>query len=150
MKQIIALQQYTDKYVSLYEGEIRNISDTIANKLIEEDIVAEHSDSSGGGSGGGFPLEIMVVNFHVPLSGSEITSDKTYGEITDAAMKGNFILGCWHATNVWNGEEVLVSHDYSIIRVYTGTPAVDFNGGSIKLSMSNTSEKDNNIWQVKS
>ena len=33
--EIIALQEYTDRYVSLYEGEIRNISDDLANKLIE-------------------------------------------------------------------------------------------------------------------
>lgn len=52
MKQIITLQEYTDKYVSLYEGEIRNIEDGIANKLIEEGIVAEHGETSpdGGGS----------------------------------------------------------------------------------------------------
>ena len=49
MKQIIALQQYTDKYISLYQGEVRNISDTIANKLIEEGIVAEHDQTSPGG-----------------------------------------------------------------------------------------------------
>lgn len=49
MKEIIALQQYTDKTISLYEGEIRNIEDTLANKLIEQNIVAEHAESGGGG-----------------------------------------------------------------------------------------------------
>lgn len=43
--EIIALKQYTDKYVSLYEGEIRNLNDIIAQKLIEQSIVAEHDDS---------------------------------------------------------------------------------------------------------
>ena len=41
--QIIAKQEYTDKYVSLYEGQIRNISDSLANSLIEKGIVVEHS-----------------------------------------------------------------------------------------------------------
>ena len=54
--EIIALQQYTDKYVSLYEGEIRNIQDSLANRLIEKGIIAEHDEGSGGipsGGGGG-------------------------------------------------------------------------------------------------
>lgn len=46
MKQIIALQEYSDKYISLYEGEIRNIEDILADKLIEQGIVAEHNDNS--------------------------------------------------------------------------------------------------------
>lgn len=45
MKKIIALQEYTDKYVSFYEGEIRNIEDKLADQLIEKGIVAEHSNS---------------------------------------------------------------------------------------------------------
>lgn len=44
--EIIALQQYTDKYVSLYEGEIRNLEDKLANKLIEKNIVKQHTNSS--------------------------------------------------------------------------------------------------------
>ena len=46
MKEIIALQEYTDKYISLYEGEIRNIQDGIADKLIEKGVVAEHDQTS--------------------------------------------------------------------------------------------------------
>lgn len=49
MKQIIALQEYSDKYISLYEGEIRNIETELANRLIEQGIVAEHGDSEGSG-----------------------------------------------------------------------------------------------------
>lgn len=45
MKQIIAKQEYTDKYVSLYEGQIRNIENDLADRLIEKGIVAEHNDS---------------------------------------------------------------------------------------------------------
>lgn len=46
MKQIIALQEYTDKYVSLYQGEIRNIETELANRLIEQGIVAEHDNDN--------------------------------------------------------------------------------------------------------
>ena len=44
MTEIIALQEYTDKYISLYQGEIRNIVDDLANQLINKGIVAEHHD----------------------------------------------------------------------------------------------------------
>ena len=56
MKEIIALKEYTDKYVSLYEGEIRNIENNLADRLITQEIVAEHSDSSSGGGGAGITL----------------------------------------------------------------------------------------------
>ncbi len=49
--EIIALQQYTDKYISLYEGEIRNIQNVLAQKLIKKGIVAEHSDDKNSESG---------------------------------------------------------------------------------------------------
>ena len=49
MKQIIALQEYTDKFISLYEGEIRNIEDNLAQELIEKGIVAEHNEDSDEG-----------------------------------------------------------------------------------------------------
>ena len=49
MKQIIALQQYSDKHVSLYEGEIRNLSNQIADRLIEEKVVALHGDNDSNG-----------------------------------------------------------------------------------------------------
>lgn len=42
--QIIALQEYTDKYISLYEGEIRNLNKEIAERLIEQGIVREHDN----------------------------------------------------------------------------------------------------------
>lgn len=38
--EVIALQEYTDKYISLYEGEIRNIPESLANDLIDKGIVA--------------------------------------------------------------------------------------------------------------
>lgn len=46
--EIIALQEYTDNHISLYEGEIRNIQDSLANDLISKNIVALHTDSNLG------------------------------------------------------------------------------------------------------
>ena len=35
MKEIIALKESTGQYMSRYEGEIRNIADDLADRLIE-------------------------------------------------------------------------------------------------------------------
>lgn len=59
--EIIALQDYTDQYISLYENEVRDIFDSLANKLITKGIVAQHdsveqnsgSNSSSSSGGGG-------------------------------------------------------------------------------------------------
>lgn len=59
--QIIAKQEYTDKYVSLYEGQIRNINDSLANSLIEKGIVAEHDEDSGGIPSGGW-IRVSVLD----------------------------------------------------------------------------------------
>lgn len=61
MKQIIALQEYTDKYVSFYEGEIRNIEQNLADRLIERGIVAEHTEGGDEG-GGGFSIDEFAEN----------------------------------------------------------------------------------------
>ena len=50
MIEVIALQEYSDKIISLYEGEIRNIEENLAYDLIRRKIVALHTDSEGGGS----------------------------------------------------------------------------------------------------
>ena len=42
--EIIALKEYTDRYISLYEGEIRNINEPLALRLIEQGVVANHED----------------------------------------------------------------------------------------------------------
>lgn len=43
--EIIALQEYTDKHISIYQGEVRNISDELAAELIEKGIVAQHDET---------------------------------------------------------------------------------------------------------
>ncbi len=69
--EIIALQEYTDKYISLYEGEIRNIQNVLANKLIEQGIVAEHNESSSGGGEGG---NSSFIFYPVLVSGEIVTN----------------------------------------------------------------------------
>lgn len=79
--EIITLQEYTDQYVSLYEGEIRNLPNDLAMRLINKGVAAQHdkdvlsrvtSDDNGkilsvvngkpafvensGGGGGGNPI----------------------------------------------------------------------------------------------
>lgn len=80
---IIALQEYTDKYISLYEGEIRNINDPLAQRLIEKGIVKEHSDSS---SDKGITI-IDISRFQV---GEKI--NKTWQEIYNLVNTGNIVI----------------------------------------------------------
>lgn len=40
--EIITLQEYTDQYVSLYEGEIRNLPNDLALRLINKGVAAQH------------------------------------------------------------------------------------------------------------
>lgn len=40
--EIITLQAYTDQYVSLYEGEIRNLPNDLALRLINKGVAAQH------------------------------------------------------------------------------------------------------------
>ena len=40
--EIITLQEYTDQYVSLYEGEIRNLPNDLALRLISKGVAAQH------------------------------------------------------------------------------------------------------------
>lgn len=91
--EIIALQDYTDKYLSLYQGQIRNIGNNLANKLITKGIVAEHdtinteNSSSGGSSSGDSSSGGGVLYGNVTLQetgggseGRSIKSETKWGE----------------------------------------------------------------------
>ena len=78
MKQIIALQEYTDKYISLYQGEIRNIETELANRLIEKNIVAEHNKTGPGEESGYSKITELTTlfedNVHFdPVDGTNFT-----------------------------------------------------------------------------
>ena len=99
MKQIIALQEYTDKFISLYQGEIRNIEDNLADKLIEEGIVAEHSDESqgGGDNKNEDSVFVAVANLIERAESDDILIpdfqlNKTCSELNDAVKKDKVIL----------------------------------------------------------
>ena len=81
MKQIIALKEYSDKYISLYQGEVRNIGYELANRLIEEGIVAEHNETGNSGSSGGVPT---------------ISSLPEMIQISSTEIDGNSVEACWN------------------------------------------------------
>lgn len=94
MKEIIALKEYTDKYISIYEGEIRNIEEPLAQRLIAEGIVAEHSEDSGEGGSGSksedniFP--VVAYNAANDSSTPQWVIDKTYQEVTTAINNNKY------------------------------------------------------------
>ena len=94
MKQIIALQEYTDKHVSLYEGEIRNIGNNLADELIAKGVVAEHDEAS---SNKDSDEGIFVVNFDVKVNTDSgnidlLTLDKSYQQTLEAYLNGKEII----------------------------------------------------------
>lgn len=93
--EIIALKQYTDRYISLYQGEIRNIGNNLATKLIEQGIVAEHDEigseegNSSGSSGGAFIVEITDQQLSQDEESIPIfILSATWNEIQEAILAG--------------------------------------------------------------
>ncbi len=103
--EIIALQDYTDKYVSLYEGEVRNIGKNLANRLIAKGIIAEHDETESGSSSGGSGsstdggVNKLVVHF----DSTTFESDATYADISAAHQAG------------WSIEGLIDSNEASVI-----------------------------------
>lgn len=99
-KEIIALKEYTDQYISLYQGEIRNVGYELANRLIEQGIVAEHDETgSGEGSSSGSSSGAFVATFNITQDEDEseniidvVTCDKTVAEIKTAYQSGATII----------------------------------------------------------
>ena len=103
MKEIIALQDYTNQYISLYQGEIRKIETNLANKLIALGVAAQHStiNPSGGGSGSDCSCEIFKVEIlaYEPLSEEDddyLYLNKSYKEIKSAFNDGKNIIFYTH------------------------------------------------------
>lgn len=86
--EIIALQEYTDKYISLYEGQIRNIEDKLAEELIEKGIVAEHTDD-GDKKDSSVPTIIFWSQYDQPSGVVTTKSNYTKEEILNLA-KNNY------------------------------------------------------------
>ena len=134
MKQIIALQEYTDKVISLYEGQIRNIQNSLADKLIEEGIVAEHSDSSGDG---GKNNNIVRVNFTYVHAEDKMISDKTFDELLDALDDGKILMGV-QGEKMTTGSTAVCG--VSWVSFYAGTFLVTFNTLDYYLIQNNVNE----------
>jgi len=83
--EIIALQEYTDKYISLYEGEIRNVNKELADRLIEKGIVTEHTED------GTTKSDIMIVNIGVRTGETTYLMDHTGEEIIDWIDNGKIV-----------------------------------------------------------
>ena len=109
MKQIIALQEYTDKYISLYEGEIRNIQNSIADKLIQQGVVAEHSEDQIAPSGGKNEMVIVIAELSSNEGNYIVNSvSHTYTEILEAENNGKLVIAkCVHTTNYGNQYYIL-------------------------------------------
>ena len=118
--EIIAKQEYTDKYVSLYEGEIRNIPDVIANKLIEQNIVAEHSDSNPSGGEGEEEKNnnvVWIIRKDDSTSPPTLTLTMPVNEIAEAAYAGKPLGVVINGYEGENGLEVIggqISTTYTI------------------------------------
>lgn len=81
--EIIALQEYTDKYVSLYQGEIRNINTELAERLIEKDIVKQHNQNDQESSDNkAFRIKVTVAGTFPNITSA--TADKTFQEVLSA------------------------------------------------------------------
>lgn len=112
--EIIALQQYTDKYVSLYEGEIRNLEDKLANKLIAKNIVKPH----GASTGNELPQITTSNNGDIlTVVEGEWVSAKPTTELPSVTSSNNgnvltVVEGTWAAAASGGGGNVVVMYTY--------------------------------------
>lgn len=91
--EIIALQQYTDKYVSLYQGEIRNINTELAERLIEKKIVRQHIENEDSSDKNNTSiLKVTITPNGNIVNVTQGTVDKTYDEMVSAYQAGKTIL----------------------------------------------------------
>lgn len=83
---VIALQEYTDKYISMFEGEIREITDEIlADELIANEILAEKSDEEE------TPVQKPVLNFTYDETEEEWSCNYTWEEIESLDEDKNWV-----------------------------------------------------------
>lgn len=112
--QIIALQEYTDKYVSLYQGQIRNIPDQIAQKLIEQNIVAEHGDSSSEGGGNVVICDIDCKNYIAQHDNQrhDVECEYSFDEIFNMLKNGKIVIAHIYTSTVPGSTDVYIPFDF--------------------------------------
>ena len=111
--QIIALQEYTDKYVSLYQGQIRNIPDQIAQKLIEQNIVAEHGDSEGAGNV--VICDIDCKNYVAQYDNQrhDVECKYSFDEIFNMLKNGKIVIAHIYSSAVVGSVDVYIPFDFN-------------------------------------
>lgn len=93
MKQIIAKQEYTDKFISLYEGQIRNIGNDLADRLIEKGIVAEHTEDESSEGNNVFLIHMTCrETFGIENTFSDYVISETFEEIKQAIINKKIIF----------------------------------------------------------
>ena len=93
MKQIIAKQEYTDKFISLYEGQIRNIENDLADRLIEKGIVAEHTEDGSNEGNNVFLIHMTCrETFGMESTFSDYIISETFEEIKQAIINKKIIF----------------------------------------------------------
>lgn len=118
MIEVIALQEYSDKIISLYEGEIRNIEENLAYDLIRRKIVALHADSEGGGSSN-FTNIIEGKTEGSFRTSKTVSEDQSYslgegavalGEGTKALNRNQVVLGRYNIEDTNNDYALIVGN----------------------------------------
>ena len=160
MIEVIALQEYSDKIISLYEGEIRNIEENLAYDLIRRKIVALHTDSEGGGSSS-FTNIIEGKTEGSFRTSKTVSEDQSYslgegavalGEGTKALSGNQVVLGRYniednnndYALIVGNGTEDSPSNAFAV--KWNGSLVI--NGNQIIPSVIEQTVK-NNIFNIR-
>ena len=145
--EIIALQEYTDKYISLYEGQIRNIEDKLAEELIEEGIVAEHTDD-GDKKDSSVPTIIFWSQYDQPSGVVTTKSNYTKEEILNLAKNNYKQLNAIY--DYRNGTKLQLSwleSSYDAYSFYFMQPVFP-QGSGIKLQVSKVTVAgyDSKLW----
>lgn len=160
--QIIALQQYTDKFVSLYQGQIRNIPDPLALPLIEKGVIAEHTDSGSGIAEDNIFVVTAKLIEQEPYGQMKYTITNvsyTFEQILDAQNQGKTVLLkaeiCDNGTSSGRAHVLAYCRTPSLYAEYInsfGFSAFDINfRGNILYyySISINKDLDNNITALK-
>lgn len=139
-KEIIALQEYSDKYISLYEGEVRNVNIQLANRLIEQGIVAEHDET---GSGRSFTInglpELIMIDSHT-IDGESVNNIAHKQYFTFLSIDSN-------STVIMNYKNITTRTNFYYI-VYTGKDEQSPFTDNIKIFIGFSSEDDSHPIQI--
>ena len=149
--EIIALQEYTDKHISLYQGQIRNIEDNLANRLIENNIVKEHTEDESGG-GGGSSVEVIELSYN--YSTGEFSSPVTPTELVSKLESGTPIIVVKDGGFIWDIDSInlLTLPVGNFVELSSAWSTYEKNAsGNISIQVDKfTGNLSNDTWNAKS